>query len=75
MADLRDLVAQLQKLAPDDIERLQSQIDVLERRGLASSHHESHQTHGSHFTQHHTSSVLGLPDLTIEEQTEKVRSR
>jgi hypothetical protein len=75
MADLRELVAQLQKLTPQDIDRLQSQIDVLERRGLAASHHESHQTHGSHFTQHHTSHVEGLPDLTIEEQAANVRGQ
>ena len=75
MADVRDLVARLQKLAPQDLERLQSQIDVLERRGLAKSHHESHQTHGSHFTQHHTSHVEGLPDLTIEEQAGEIRGQ
>ena len=45
-------------LTLDEVTELQTHIDQLENVGrAAASHHESHSTPGSHYTQHHTSVV------------------
>jgi hypothetical protein len=59
--DLRKLLTQLQRLTPDQVSKLQSQVDVLGKRGSV-SHHET----TSH---HHTSTAVGLPEIEgIEQQ-------
>jgi hypothetical protein len=45
-------------LTADEVSELQTHIDQLESVGrAAASHHESHSTPGSHYTNHHTSVV------------------
>lgn len=45
-------------LTAEEVTELQTHIDQLENLGRAgASHHESHSTPGSHYTNHHTSVV------------------
>lgn len=41
-------------LSPEEVTELQAHIDQLENRAVAaSSHHDTHSTPGSHYSQHH----------------------
>lgn len=72
--NIRNLVAQLQRLTPDQVKELQSHIDVLEQQAGVSFHH-SHQTPGSHHTQFNTTAKFADPLETIEEQASQVRGQ
>jgi hypothetical protein len=53
-------------LSAEELSTLQSTVDILERRGIASaSHHESHATPNSNHTNHHGSAldVAGILDV------------
>jgi hypothetical protein len=71
---IRGILAKLQqqsKVTADEVAELQTHIDELENRGLSeATHHESHATPGSHYTNHHSSAtnVIGFLENISQER-------
>lgn len=71
---IRTILTKLQQqseITASEVAELQTHIDELENRGVSeASHHESHSTPGSHYTNHHSSvtNVIGFLENISQER-------